>query len=242
MSISSRDRLLSFLSWTRMVGWHDVFKSVPVSYTVTTLTWAPLKGKKYVQDCYIVASHLPCRLLIQLFAVLLFLFGIGPLASDPGQVSSFTHWKPCTLLITKFNKTYADSVLVSALKQLAQLSSWKCGRPLVFQYHQRQNKACSVSQWQPGKGNQKISSHSLPIFIHLMACAETLRHMKSKQHSELGLVLLQDKEITLRVASKCAAQPLGLQLKFPSKFLDEPYMLVLSYRSIDLDCVSKMNT
>ena len=25
------------------------------------LTWAPLKGKKYVQDCYIVASHLPCR-------------------------------------------------------------------------------------------------------------------------------------------------------------------------------------
>ena len=102
---------------------------------------------------------------------------------------------------------------------------------LVFQYHQRQNKACSVSEWQPGKGNQKMSSHSLPIFTHLMACAQTLRHMKSKQHSELELVLLQDREVTLRVASKCAAQALGLQLKFPTKFLD-------AYRSVDFEIVN----
>ena len=282
-------------------GWPNgmTFSSQSQFHILSQLCYWPPSKKKHVQDCYIVAGHLPCRLLFKLFSVFFLLFGIEPLASDPsttylvhvfftgifrmplsiqksihgpylrmtwflfvsgplwvrapgiGQVHSLNsspplwgricanHVLPLSLRTrrpvvairvrlrasfalylaagqakerNKFNKTYVNSVFVSALKQLAQLFSWKCGRPLVFQYHQRQNKACSVSEWQPGKGNRKMSSHSLPIFTHLMACAQTLRHMKSKQHSELELVLLQDREVTLRVASNGIAVEVSNQI------------------------------
>ena len=57
IAMATHNRRNSLLrSWTRMAGWHDIFKSVPVS-TVTTLTWA-LKGKKYVLGSWSVALQL----------------------------------------------------------------------------------------------------------------------------------------------------------------------------------------
>ena len=241
IAMATHNRRNSLLrSWTRMAGWHDIFKSVPVS-TVTTLTWA-LKGKKYVLGSWSVALQLAIfhvaqrrvarsrkgrnyrkwlenrkATVLKPFSVVFSLFLIEPLAFDPGQVSS------CRF-VTRWTKHVGNmqSLLKFNTKYLAQLSSWKCGTPSVFQYHQRQNKACGVSEWQPSKGNHKTSvkigkeweDRRLPILAYLypcllvalawlpasiVACAQTLRHnMKSKQHSELEMVFLQDREVALR--------------------------------------------
>ena len=58
IAMATHNRRNSLLrSWTRMAGWHDIFKSVPVS-TVTTLTWALQREKicPGVLECCIAAS------------------------------------------------------------------------------------------------------------------------------------------------------------------------------------------
>ena len=232
--IRHSSRLLPLFLDGRM-AWH--FQISPSFILSQLWHWLPSK-QKYVTDCCIAA--------IFRVAFLSFFVSRDSLCLARFQIAGSCHaeqnmlkpckvcWKPCALRHQIQQDIYANSVTVylficvSALKQLAQLSNWECGRPLVFQYHRRQNNACCVSQWQPGKGNQKISSHRLPIFFHLMACAQTLRHeikatfgigiyFSARQRSRIACLCM-----CVCIVSKCAARPLGLQLKFPNKFLDEP--------------------
>ena len=224
-------------------GWPDGMTFSNQSQFQLSQLWhgPPLKGKKYVLGFWSVALQLAIFHVAQR-RVARSRKGRNPpkMAWEPegdGSQAIFGGFLPFLDRATRLwpwpgfklqvchtlNKTCRKHAKFAQIQHEISRSTFQLKMRHTFgQYHQRQNKACGVSEWQPSKGNHKTSvkigkeweDRRLPILAYLypcllvalawlpasiVACAQTLRHnMKSKQHSELEMVFLQDREVALR--------------------------------------------